>query len=319
MKEKINHSILVVDDEEAIREVFRFKLKRQGYDVTMAENGKEALARLKDAPFDLVLTDLEMPVMDGFELVERASSEYPTVPTIVISSVGEPERIAQAIQSGATNFLPKPVNEEVLLTIVKKGLNQRKQRLKEEEEAQRDASINEFVSKISRLCNHYEACYEFPVGITANFDGLIETILRIWKQSALYGGFQGETKNFPLFADELLSNSISYGRLGIPSSLRDTDDPEDWSFEETLEKTLKEQSDKTIRVAFSVSPDRFQVIVYDNGKGFNWRELPDNILDVLEKPHGRGVLLMRSFGAELSWNETGNEVTFTLKTAKKGR
>lgn len=318
MTEKRKQLILLVDDESAIREFFKFKLERASYGVITAENGKEALSILDDSSIDLVLTDLVMPVMDGLELLERVTREYPTVPVIIISGVGDPEKIVRAIQAGAVNFLPKPVNHEVLSTIVEKGLNRRIQLLKEAKQAERDAAISEYVSRISQRCKYYEACYEVPVGTARDMDSLIETLLQIWKQSALYGGFRGEMKNFPLLASELLSNCISYGRLGVSSTLRDTEDPFDRSFENAVDERIINKADETMSVLFFVTHDQFRVVIKDYGDGFNWRELPDNILDVLEKPHGRGVLLMRSIGAELSWNDVGNEVTLTLRADGSG-
>ena len=313
-----NSCILIVDDEAVIREYFFLKLKREGYYVVRAENGNDALSQLKKEQVDLVLTDLEMPEMDGFELLEKLSIHHPAVPAIVISALSGPENITRAIQRGAINFLPKPVNSDLLTIIVKKGLQQRKYRLKEEVEGRQDVSIKRFISKVINQCNKYEASYEIPVGITDSFDSLIDTLSWLWKQSALNGGFNGDLKNFPLFAYELLSNSISYGRLSISSSLRDIDEYSDHLFEEALVTALKEQGNKSIRIDFSVSSDHFKVVVNDYGKGFNWRQLPNDVLEVLEKPHGRGILLMTSFGAELSWNEVGNEVTFILH-ADNGR
>lgn len=317
MKEKKKQLILVVDDDPAIIEFFKFKLEHAFFDVRTAENGREAMSRLGDFSIDLVLTDLEMPVMDGLELVKSIGIEHSTVPAIVISGVSDSEKIVRAIQAGAINFLPKPVGEELLLRIVEKGIKQRVQLLKAQMQAKRDASINEFVLKVSKRCKYYESCYEVPVGIADNMDSLIETLLQIWKHSALYGGFQGETKNFPLIANELLSNCISYGRLGVSSSLRDTEDPFDRSFENAVEERIIDKAVESITVLVFVTHDQFRVIIKDHGEGFNWHELPNNILDVLEKPHGRGVLLMRSIGAELSWNEIGNEVTMILQAKIK--
>ena len=174
-------------------------------------------------------------------------------------------------------------------------------------------SLNEFVCNVSKEPQQYLACYDFSVGMTGHVDDLIAELQKIWDECAMLGGYQGNSSKFPLFAYELFSNTLIYGRLNVPSNLRDTFDPADMRFEEAIEEALIEHGHKLIKISFNVRQDRFQVTVNDGGEGFDWRKLPADVLDVLEKPHGKGILIMRSFGAKLRWNEKGNEVTLTLR------
>ena len=82
------HRILVVDDEQIIRDSISFVLKKEGYTIEEAPNGKVAFDKISEEPFDVVITDIEMPVMNGLELIKavKDSGEYRGLPIIVVSS-----------------------------------------------------------------------------------------------------------------------------------------------------------------------------------------------------------------------------------------
>lgn len=101
--------ILVVDDHKTNRMKMSFAVKKEGHDVETAENGLEAMAKLQAQPFDLVLLDIVMPVMDGYEVLEQMKSDQQLrdIPVLVISSMQEMESIVKGIQMGAEDYLPK--------------------------------------------------------------------------------------------------------------------------------------------------------------------------------------------------------------------
>ncbi|MEL7487789.1 MAG: response regulator, partial [Pseudomonadota bacterium] len=104
--------IMLVDDDPVMRELAGAKLAGAGYDVAYANNGAEALESLGRDRFDLVISDLDMPVMDGFELTKtvRDSRFYGDLPVIVITGSESKNAVERAFASGATSFLTKPVN-----------------------------------------------------------------------------------------------------------------------------------------------------------------------------------------------------------------
>jgi serine phosphatase RsbU (regulator of sigma subunit) len=108
--------ILVVDDTEANRDLLARRLRALGHEVETAVHGRAALEVLADRPIDLVLLDIMMPEMDGFEVLERlrADPALRTIPVIMISAVDEIAAVARAIELGATDYLPKPFNAVVL-------------------------------------------------------------------------------------------------------------------------------------------------------------------------------------------------------------
>lgn len=104
--------ILLVDDDPVMRELAEAKLREAGYDVVLAENGSEGLEKLREQGCDLVISDIEMPVMDGFELTrnireDRCVSE---TPIIVITASDHAEAVDRVFAEGATSFLAKPIN-----------------------------------------------------------------------------------------------------------------------------------------------------------------------------------------------------------------
>ena len=108
--------ILVVDDIEANRDVLSRRLERQGHSVSMAENGREALEKLRSETFDLVLLDIMMPEMDGYEVLRqlKADEVLRRTPVIMISALSELDSVVRCIELGAEDYLPKPFNPILL-------------------------------------------------------------------------------------------------------------------------------------------------------------------------------------------------------------
>ncbi len=111
--------ILLVDDSRAVAAVIGARLEVIGHEVTLAENGEVALVRFRDAPPDLVLMDIEMPVMNGFEAVQRirameATQDWAWTPIIFLTASDTPENLVTAIEAGGDDFIAKTVPEAVL-------------------------------------------------------------------------------------------------------------------------------------------------------------------------------------------------------------
>jgi two-component system, sensor histidine kinase ChiS len=109
-------SLLVVDDIEANRVLLSGRLERQGYRVATAENGQQALEMLRADPFDLVLLDIMMPIMDGYEVLQRlkADASLRHIPVIMISALNELDSVVRCIEMGAEDYLGKPFNPILL-------------------------------------------------------------------------------------------------------------------------------------------------------------------------------------------------------------
>lgn len=113
--------ILIVDDSPSVLAVLDDMLDTLGYEVTAVSNGKEAVQKIEAAKFDLIITDLSMPVMDGIAFVQAAKqlANCKFVPIVMLSSEEDETKIAEARRVGISTFLRKPVKEMQLKTILK--------------------------------------------------------------------------------------------------------------------------------------------------------------------------------------------------------
>jgi len=114
--------ILVVDDEPSVVDVFSQYLTGAGYRVQSAANGKEALDVFKKDQFQLVITDIEMPEIDGMALIDRIKAVNKDVVVIVVTGYGTIERAVEAIKKGAYDFLEKPLSFKALDMVVNRAL-----------------------------------------------------------------------------------------------------------------------------------------------------------------------------------------------------
>lgn len=114
--------ILTVDDSKTMREMISFTLKSAGYDVIEAEDGKAAITLLGNGKIDAVITDLNMPNMNGFELIRalRANPLYKFTPILMLTTEGDGAKKEQGKAAGATGWVVKPFNPEKLVEVVKK-------------------------------------------------------------------------------------------------------------------------------------------------------------------------------------------------------
>jgi len=125
--------ILVVDDSADNRDILRRLLEREGYGVTTAQDGQRALEQLQTGAFDLMLLDVVMPVMDGFEVLRRMKEErrLHQTPAVMISALDESNSVVRCIQMGAEDYLMKPFDPVLLSARI--GASLEKKRLRDEE------------------------------------------------------------------------------------------------------------------------------------------------------------------------------------------
>jgi DNA-binding NtrC family response regulator len=126
-------SILVVDDESAIRENLELLLSDANYKVTLAENGTEGLKKLESEFFDLVLLDVMMPDKNGLEVLKEIHLSSPETAIIMITAFGTIENAVNAIKAGAADYVTKPWDNEKLLLDIRNGIQQRKLQLENRE------------------------------------------------------------------------------------------------------------------------------------------------------------------------------------------
>lgn len=131
-------SILVVDDDKAIRDTLRMVLQYAKYDPHFAEDGASALAQIASTQFDLVLLDIKMAGMDGLEVLRKIKENEPELPVVMISGHGTIETAVEATRMGAYDFLQKPLDKDKLLIVVRNAI-ERKQLLLENKQMKEKA------------------------------------------------------------------------------------------------------------------------------------------------------------------------------------
>jgi len=118
----VPHKILIADDDESLRRVIEYNLKKTGYGTTAVATAERALAVLKKSEFDLLISDMKMPGMDGIELLQKSKEIRPELPVIFITAFGTIEKAVEAIKLGAYDYITKPFDTEDFLLTVNRAL-----------------------------------------------------------------------------------------------------------------------------------------------------------------------------------------------------
>src|SRR5262245_62452658 len=146
--------ILVVDDEQSMRELLGIMLKQVGYDVTLADGGEAAVDALKNDAFDLVITDLRMRKVDGLAVLRAAKEHSPRTVVLVVTAFASTETAVEAMKLGAYDYVTKPFKLDELKLTVSNALERR--RLQDENQAlkrqqRRERGFENFVGRRPRV------------------------------------------------------------------------------------------------------------------------------------------------------------------------
>src|SRR4030042_5275751 len=145
------NKILIVDDEPFIRKFLSKYLSGKNFIIETADNGEVAIEKLNAEPFDLVLTDLRMPKMGGRELLQIMSENFPNIPKIVLTGYGTSEDIILALQTGAYDFLSKPITDyKILDHSIKRAIERKKLNDERTRYLEQVNQINEILSMLNR-------------------------------------------------------------------------------------------------------------------------------------------------------------------------
>jgi CheY-like chemotaxis protein/anti-sigma regulatory factor (Ser/Thr protein kinase) len=290
-------TVLIVDDVAAQRQLAAGLIGRDPHWHTVfACNGKEALAQLAAEPVDLVLTDLLMPEMDGLELLRAVRAGFPRIPVILMTAAGSEDAAVRALQEGAASYVPKRALARRLKDTLHKVLT---------------ASSAEYAHAVldKRLTARE---FTFVLENDAALLLALPTYLKPHLSSAgLTDHLAYLRTNVAL--QEALTNALYHGNLEVGCELREqnTDDFFRLSIRRAEEPPF---CNRRIHVHTRLSSETAQFCVRDEGPGFDPATLPDPTDTAnLDRPHGRGVLLMRTFMDEVRYNDRGNEVTMTKR------
>jgi len=115
--------ILIIEDNPMVTRSLEFKLKKDGYEVVVAEDGRKAIKVLDEETFDLILTDLMLPFVTGTQIIEHIKNKYPKIPVIVLSTSTQEDIITDAFKMGVDDFITKPFSPSELSLRVKRTLS----------------------------------------------------------------------------------------------------------------------------------------------------------------------------------------------------
>ncbi|MFV1966029.1 MAG: response regulator [Pirellulaceae bacterium] len=289
-------TVLIVDDSPLDRRLTSRMLEEVGLRVTSAEHGKEALEKMEHALPDMVLTDMQMPEMDGLQLVDEIGKQYPAIPVIVMTAFGSEETAVVALQKGAASYVPKQNLARDLVNTVKNVLAVA--RAKRETRAMMDSMT----------------CLESQYVLSNTIEGL----------DALIGHVKEQLRQIRLFGErdilrvgtalyEALINAIEHGNLELDAAQRDSEGPYYRRFVEDRSRQAPFRS-RHIYLTSCLTRSEAIFTVRDEGNGFDSTTLPDPTApENVGKVNGRGLFLIRTFMDEVSFSDRGNEITMVKR------
>ncbi|MBC7821645.1 MAG: response regulator [Planctomycetaceae bacterium] len=285
--------ILIADDSPIDQQLAGSLLRKHlKADVSWAKDGVEAMEQVNLHAPELVLTDMQMPNMNGLELVARLKEKHPLIPVILMTAAGSEEIAVKALAAGAASYVSK------------RSLA---------------ADLCDTVANVLEIANEQWTQYRvLQRQLRWETEFVVENDMKLVMGLAghLMQGMRGmgvcdsaEEVRVGVALAEALLNAYYHGNLDVPSSLREKSSDEFYE----LVKQRCEQSpyrERRIRVSARYSRGHAVFSISDDGKGFDTSKLPDPTdPSGMAKPHGRGLLLMRSFMNEVRFNKSGNTVT----------
>src|SRR5262245_22288060 len=285
---------LVVDDSPIDRALVASLLSKQlRASVRVAENGAAALAALAERSPDVVLTDLQMPELDGLALVQAIRREHPLVPTILMTAHGSEEIALAALRQGAASYVNKRNLARRLAETVHDVLA---------------------VARGSRQQLRLHECwgateFQFELDNDATLIPVLVNHLQEY-QSTVRRRDEAELMHVGVALHEALRNAIHHGNLELSSALRQQDQE---GYYRLAEQRRRQEPYCQRRVSLHVRESRQEsrYVVADDGPGFDTHDFSYDPTDAsnLDKPSGRGLLLIRTFMDEVTFNARGNEIT----------
>ena len=289
--------VLVVDDAAVDRKLIGGLLaKAEDLRVEYAASGDEALEMMEKVWPTIVLTDLVMPGLSGLELVQQMVERYPRVPVILMTGKGTEETAVQALKAGAASYVPKTALQSYLVETIQDVLDVI--RTKHSHERLMDC--------LSRS--------EFQFRLENDAD-MIPSLIGYVQSLATSAGVCDESSviRVSIALEEALRNGMFHGNLELTSEQREGD-PEEYQKLIDDRTSREPYASRRLQVTVRIADDSGTFIVRDQGPGFDPNKLPDPTDPAnLEKVSGRGLLLMRTFMDEVSFNSTGNQVTMVKK------
>ncbi len=288
--------VLVVEDSRTQALEIQLLLEDVPHEVELAVDGQAALESLRRRTPDIVLTDLEMPRLNGLQLVEAIRKEFSSVPVVLMTAHGSEEIAALALSRGAASYIPKAYLRHDVVPTVERILAL-------------TGAGRQHVKAVEHLAK-FDLRFVLdndPAAIAPILGFLNEILEHLRLCDAT------ERMRVGIALQEACLNAIYHGNLEVGSDLRQ----EDESIYHDLVKTRRRQQpycDRRAHLDVIITPDEAACTVRDEGRGFDPSCLPDpDAPQNLEKIGGRGLLLIRTFMDQVHHNELGNTITMVKR------
>ncbi len=289
--------VLIVDDSPVDRRLAgRIVESSAGLTVLYASHGREALGILeRDAPA-AVVTDMQMPEIDGLELVKEVRSRYPSIPVILMTAHGSEEIAILALQAGAASYVPKRLLARDLVRTLRQVLSV--------------AAVDRTRQRLLASLDRHESFFRLE-----NDPDLLGPLISLFLQD-LAGMEIGDATTrlrIGVALQESLANALYHGNLEVSSDLRQEDERQFYDLAERRRAMFPYKS-RRIEVQSTLDRSGASFVIRDAGQGFDVAALdrpigPDDLMRI----GGRGLLLIRAFMDEVSHNVTGNEITLVKR------
>lgn len=290
-------SVLIVDDSPVERKLLCEYLRAHSdWRVFDAANGEEALARVAETNPDLVVTDLNMPVMDGLELVTAMRTHHPDIPVILITAYGSEALAVEALERGAAGYVPKSRLTEKLLQTM--------------ENVWCLARAEQSYARLIQCLELTEFRFQLDNDLSL-VDPLVDLVQQM-VEGLEFSDFTGRLR-IGIALREALLNAILHGNLELPpDEVQRIREATELEKQMSLIEPRRQQApyrDRRVYVQALLTREEIRFLVRDEGPGFDPESIPKPTdLGALDGDRGRGLALMRTFMDEVKFNEKGNEV-----------
>ena len=294
LNEPTRDTILIVDDEDALRDVLRRMLEGEGCGVLTARDGTEGLEILQAHPesISVVILDWVMPQMSGIELLRwmKTQDHIEHIPVIMLTALDDPERIKEGIDAGAFYYLVKPFQRTLLKSILQ-------------------AAVFDFHNTRHLLEKLKQ--YEKPIALLQEGTFRFRTPEEAEQLVVMIASATPDPEHAMVIA-ELLMNAIEHGNLGITYEEKGKLVEDDlWQAEVDRRLALPENANKNVVVRMKKADRNLQIEIEDQGTGFDFERYLRIDQSRLFDNHGRGIAIAMTL-LKVQFLGTGNKVVVTF-------
>ena len=283
--------ILIVEDSPVDQLLIKRLLVRPQWVTQIASDGKEAVELIGKVRPDLVITDMQMPIMNGLELVKYVRENDPTLPVVLVTAKGSENTAVEALRNGATSYSPKARLSSDLVATVEHVLDMA-QRMQYSHDVEFSPTPKSYAVVLKNDLN--------LIGPT------IENI-----QANLPSWSDRDRLQIGMAIDEALVNAMHHGNLEVDSTMREGDETDYYEMIR-IRQGKAPWNNRRVRVESEFSDQHICIQVSDEGPGFDPLTIPDpRTPENLHRVSGRGLFLIRNFMDQVAHNSAGNQITMT--------